>query len=263
MKVATIQFCPTFKDVQGNLHRLAALTMKAAQAGARLIVLPELALSGYSMMNRAAAEALSEVLTEFKPSPTPSLGSSMQAFYSIARTYGTHVVWGVLEKDLATDKLFNSQVLMCPDGGFESYRKINFFGNDYLWASEGRANPPIRKIVVDDSSGGGEKHRVIKVGLLICRDVRDKKDDNWKSFYESGDADIVCLSANWGDGGFPATAWMDFAKDNKATLIVSNRYGKEVPNNFGEGGVCIISPDGTVQCEGLVWGQDCIVYGEV
>lgn len=257
MKVAAIQFCPTYGDTRGNLRRLAALVVQASKAGAKLIVAPELALSGYSMMRRAAAEPFAEVLCEFKPDPTGlRLDSSMHAFYSIARTYGTHIAWGLVEKDNGTRNLYNSQVLMCPDGTFESYRKINFFGNDYLWATEGRGNPPVLRIM--DGTD-----RVLKVGLLICRDVRDKKDDDWKSFYEPGDADIVCLSANWGDGGFPATAWMEFAKDNKTTLIVSNRYGMEIPNNFGEGGVCIIHPDGTVHCEGLIWEQDCVVYGEV
>lgn len=262
MKVAAVQFSPTYRDVRGNLRRLATLTVEAAKSGAKLIVLPELALSGFSMMNRAEALELSEVISEFKPIPIPNLETSMQAFYTIARTYNAHIAWGLLEKDAGTGNLFNAQVLMCPDGSFESYRKINFFGNDYLWATEGRANPPIRRIVVDDG-GGLHNERVIKVGLLICRDVRDKKDDKWLSFYEPGDADVVCLSANWGDGGFPATAWMEFAKNNKTTLIVSNRYGKEIPNNFGEGGVCIIHADGTVGCDGLIWEQDCIVYSEI
>ena len=253
MRVAVVQFCPTFKDVQGNLRRLAALTMKAAQAGAKLICLPELALSGYSFMSAAEAEPLAEVITDFKPGNGGS--SSMWVFYAIARKYDVHVVWGLIEKDQGTGKLFNSQVLMCPDGSFEFYRKINLFSTDVLWAAEGRANPPIRKIEVGD--------KTYKVGLLICRDVRDKKDDSWKSFYEKGDADIVVLSANWGKGGFPATAWMDFVKDNSTVLAVSNRYGVEVPNDFGHGGICIIQKGDTVQCEGLVWGQDCIVYGEV
>lgn len=253
VKVATIQFRPIFKDVQGNLRRLARQTIEAAKAGAKLIVLPELALTGYSFMNGAEAAAFAEVISEFRPDV--ARGTSMAVFYAIAKKYQCYIVWGLVEKDRGSGNLFNSQVLMCPDGSFESYRKINHFSADFLWATEGRANPPIRRIVVDD--------KVIKVGLLICRDIRDKKDDNWKSFYEPGDADIVCLSANWGDGGFPATAWMDFVKDNKITLIVSNRYGLEVPNNFGEGGVCIIAPDGTVQCDGLVWEQDCVVYGEV
>jgi predicted amidohydrolase len=102
-----------------------------------------------------------------------------------------------------------------------------------------------------------------KVGLLICRDVRDKKDDKWSSFYEKGDADIVAMSANWGDGGFPAVSWMEFAKDNKVALIVANRYGKEIPNDFGEGGICVVEPSGKVHCDGIVWNQPCIVYADL
>jgi predicted amidohydrolase len=252
MKVAAIQFCPTFKDVQGNLRRLAALTIKAAQDGAKICVLPELCLTGYSMMSKDEAEPLAEVITDFKPGKGGT--SSMDVFYAIAKKYDVHVAWGLVEKS-HTGNLHNSQVLMCPDGSFEFMAKVNFFGNDFMWATAGRSNPPIRKIEVAGKS--------YKVGLLICRDVRDKKDDNWKSFYEKGDADIVAISCAWGKSSFPATAWMNFVEENNTTLVVSNRYGIEANNDFGAGGIGIISPDGTVQCKGLVWGQDCIVYGEV
>lgn len=50
---------------------------------------------------------------------------------------------------------------------------------------------------------------------------------------------------------------------NHTTLVVSNRYGTEIPNNFGEGGICGIYPDQRVMTEGLVWNQDCTVYAEV
>lgn len=248
MKVAAIQFRPVFKDAKGNLRRLALLAIQAAKNGAKLIVCPELAISGYSFMSAAEAEPFSEVITE------PG-AQSMGVFRAISAKYGTHIAWGLIERDPGTGDLYNSQVLMCPDGSFESYRKVNPFSSDFLWSSEGRANPPIRKIDV-----GGKTY---KVGLLICRDVRDKKDDNWVSFYEKGDADVVAFSSNWGRGGFPATAWMNFVKENRTALIVSNRYGAETPNDFGHGGVCIISKEGQVNCEGLLWDEDCIVYGEV
>jgi hypothetical protein len=119
----------------------------------------------------------------------------------------------------------------------------------------GRANPPIRTITV-----GGETK---KVGLLICRDVRDKKDSKWSGFYEPGDADVVCLSSGFGRGGFPATAWMNFVADNKTALCVSNRYGLDTPADFGPGGVAVIRKDGSVQCDGLIWDEDCVVFGVV
>jgi predicted amidohydrolase len=250
MRVAAVQFCPVFKDLAGNTKRLARLIVEAAGKGAKLVVLPELCTTGYSFMSRADAEPYAEVL-EY---PSDAEHSSFRVFRALAIRHSVHIAWGLIEKGVGTGNLFNSQVLMCPDGNFESYQKVNHFGNDWLWSSAGRASPPVRRVVVD-----GKAYRI---GLLICRDIRDKSDKH-DTLYEPGDADIVAYSANWGDGGFPANAWMSFAKGNRTTLVVSNRYGHEENNNFGEGGICIIRPDQSVTCEGLVWNKDCIVYGEV
>jgi predicted amidohydrolase len=173
----------------------------------------------------------------------------------LAESFRVHVVWGMIELETGTGNLYNSQVYVSPEGTWISYRKVNRWGNDFLWAQPGRGNPPVTTVKF------GEETR--KVGLLICRDVRDKKDDDWKSFYEKGDADIVAMSANWGDGGFPSVSWMEFVEDNDMTIIVSNRYGKEANNDFGEGGVCVIEPPDTVHCDGLRWYEDCVVYAEV
>jgi len=250
MRVATVQTCPVFLDRAGNIKRLGGLVARAAAKGAQLVVLPELATTGYSFMGRTEAEPHAEVLQHSSETPH----SSFSVFRALARKYSVYIAWGLVEKSAGTGNLFNSQVLMCPDGGFESYQKCNLFGNDWLWASEGRSNPPVRRIVVDG--------KAYKVGLLICRDVRDKAEGR-DCLYEAGDADVVVYSANWGDGGFPATAWINFAKNNRTALVVSNRYGHEANNNFGEGGICIIRPDRSVTCEGLLWNQDCIVYGDV
>ncbi len=242
MKVAAIQFRPTFKDKEANLRQAAGFVAQAAQAGAQLIVLPELVTTGYSFMSEEEAGAFAEVA---EPG-----GMTFGVMASLAAKLDVAIAWGMVERDKGTNHLYNTQVLVF-DCGHVSYRKVNRWGNDFLWAKEGRANPPV------------VTYQGKKVGLLICRDVRDRKDSKWKSFYEKGDADIVCLSANWGDGGFPAITWMEFAEDNNAVLIVSNRWGKEIPNDFGEGGVCVIYPDQRVVCDGLVWNQDCIVFSEV
>lgn len=253
MRVAAIQFAPEFKKPKENLTRLAHLMQRSVAQGARLIVLPELATTGYSFMNPEDAAPFAEVIAE--PQRPLQAHLSMHVMRLLTRQWHVSVVWGLVEKDPLTGKLYNSQVYMDPTGFFQSYRKVNRWGNDYLWASEGEKRPPVVRTVIDGKQW--------KIGLLICRDVRDKKEDDGESFYEKGDADIVCFSANWGDGGFPATTWMDFVKSNGTYFVVANRYGKELPNNFGEGGACIISPNGRVHCEGLVWNQDCIVSQDI
>jgi predicted amidohydrolase len=261
-RVAAVQFAPIFGDKTANLRRMALLVAEAAGKGAELIVFPELATTGYSLMGMNDAVRFGEfivpdafVYNVADTTPPVDPCPTMRVMRALALKYKVHLVWGMVENQVGTENYYNSQVYLGPDLKMESYRKVNLWGNDYLWAQEGRGNPPI----INAMFSTGMK----RLGLLICRDVRDKKDDNWKSFYEKGDADIVAFSANWGDGGFPAVAWMDFAKENNVSLVVSNRYGQETCNNFGEGGVCVVEPKGKVHCEGLKWNADCIVYAEI
>lgn len=253
MKVAAIQFAPVFKDKRGNLQKLRRLVAQAAVGGAKLIVLPELCTTGYSFMSEEEAREFAECPRWMDDEMNPEHG--MHAFYTLASKLNVSIVWGFVELDPGTKKLYNSQLYIGPDGFYESYRKINRWGNDFLWATAGNANPPVIRATID----GVER----KIGLLICRDVRDKVNDDWKNLYSPGDADIVAFSSNWGDGGFPAVNWMDFAAENHAVLIVANRYGQETCNNFGEGGSCIIEPNGKVHCQGLKWDQDCIIYADI
>jgi predicted amidohydrolase len=249
MLIATVQFAPTFKDKAGNLKRLAKLVLEAARKGARIVVLPELCTTGYSFMSDAEARPFAECPRWLDDTMNPSM--AMSVFYKLASNLNVHIIFGYVELDPGTDKLFNSQLCISPDGSYDGYQKLNFFSSDWLWASKGSTNPP-----VIDIEGK-------RVGLLVCKDVRDKVNDKWTDLYSPGDADLVCLSANWGKGGFPSGSWMDFVEDNKTSLVVSNRYGVEGCNDFGLGGICIIDKSGKVNCDGLVWGEDCIVYGEV
>jgi len=254
VRVAAIQFAPEFKKPQENLARIVRLIQKAAMVGgAQLVVLPELATTGYSFMGGEEAEAFSEVIEA--PQPPFQADKSLHVMRLLAKQWKISIVWGLIEKDPLSGKLYNSQVYIDPTGFIASYRKVNLWGNDFIWAKAGEGDPPVIRTVIGD--------RTWKIGLLICRDIRDKRDDSESKFYEPGDSDLVCFSANWGDGGFPATTWMEFVKKNVTTLVVANRYGKEIPNNFGEGGACIITPTGRVLCKGLVWNEDCVVYADI
>lgn len=241
MKVAAVQFSPKLGNRESNIKAMAELLYKAVQANAKLVVFPELATTGYSFMSPEEAEPLAEVVHDCQGSVGIMLALSKKLHVGIA--------WGLITRDPGTKDLYNSQVMVLPDGTLATYAKVNPWANDFLWATPGRSSPPIL-----DFQGQ-------KVGLLICRDVKDKA-PNIEDFYEPGDASIVAFSANFGDGGFPATSWMKFATSNKTWMVVSNRYGKEANNNFGEGGVCVISPKGKVFCEGLKWNEPCIVYAE-
>lgn len=245
MKVAAIQMAPVWGDKKASLRKGVDLIAQAAKKGAKLIVLPELAFVGYSHKSPEEAMPLSEAISP------DSHGLTMKAMTWLTKRLNVTLVWGMIERDAGTRELFNSQVYLDPTGYMTSMRKINPFGNDYLWASRGRSNPPI---VLNNGK---------RIGMLICRDIRNRVDSTWTALYQRGDADIVCFSSAWGDGGFPSSTWVDFATGMKTTLVVANRYGQEENNNFGEGGACIILPNGKVVIDGLEFSKDCMVLAEV
>lgn len=249
MKVATVQFAPVFLKKADNLKRLSKLVVEAARNGAKLVVLPELCTTGYSFMSAEEARPFAESVNWLDEETRSD--SAMGTFSRLASLLEIHIIFGYVELDLGTKKLYNSQAYISPERGYASYAKLNPWGNDYLWAERGRSNPPI--VTIEGK----------RVGLLVCRDVRDKVNDDWTNIYSAGDADVVCLSANWGKGGFPSGSWMDFVEENKTALVISNRYGLESHNDFGGGGICIIDKTGKVNCEGLKWNEDCIVYGDL
>jgi predicted amidohydrolase len=249
VKAAVIQFAPVFKDQAGNIRTAKALVTQAAQAGAQVIVLPELCTTGYSLMSEEEARPFAEQLSAYQRAGAVP---SMDAFGEIVQRHKVAVAWGTVESDYGTGKLYNSQILMTPTSHVVC-RKINQWGNDFLWSSEGRESPPIIEFM-------GRR-----LGTLVCRDIRDKgpKWSGLTDFYEPGDCDIVCFSSNFGDGAFPSVSWVEFARTNKVWFLVSNRYGREANNNFGEGGICVIAPNGKIHCNGLKWSEPCIVYADI
>src|SRR4051812_13645548 len=97
-KVAGVQMDARLGDRSGNLATIKTRLAEAADAGARLVVFPECALTGYGFSDRAAANAVAE------PFPGPSTDA-------IATECARRKVWcvyGLLESD--GDRLFNS----CP-----------------------------------------------------------------------------------------------------------------------------------------------------
>lgn len=200
MRVAAVQFCPELKNKSANLMRMVKLVVEAATHGAKLVVLPELCSTGYTFMSDAEARPFAECPGWLDDFDSMRPDTSLYVFSRLTRDLDISIVFGFIELDPGTSKIYNSQMYMEPGGYYESYRKINFFANDHLWASKGISNPPVIKSQFEDK----------RIGLLICRDVRDKKNDDWSNFYSAGDADIVALSANWGKGGFPSNTWMEF-----------------------------------------------------
>ena len=105
IRVACLQMEPHVGDKAGNVARSLQLIERAAEAGARLAVLPELTNSGYVFATREEAFSLAESVPG---------GPTTQAWAEAARKHEMVIAAGICERD--GDVLYNAAVVLGPDG---------------------------------------------------------------------------------------------------------------------------------------------------
>jgi len=251
--ISSIQFKPTLArnnaDIRANFKKCEDLVNEAWKFGSELVVFPELCLTGYTFLTSEEAWKAAERFD----------GPTFREMRGVATELSSYVVYGFLEAD--GDKLHNSSLIISPDGDIVSrYRKVNLWGNDFLWATPGTETP-----TVVNTDFGTLSH-------IICRDIRARIPSNIPRqastpFFKDIKPKYVATCANWGKGGFPSTTWMDFAANHKCNLIISNRYGQETNNNFtndfGNGGSLIIQKDWKTHTNGLKFNSDCVVSARI
>lgn len=145
--VAAVQTSPTFGQVQDNLDQALALV----PAGCDLAVLPELFATGYQFRSREEARAFAEDLA-----PGAAPGRTLAALTAHATATGTTLVAGLVERD--GTRLYNSAVLVRPDGTHDTYRKVHLFLDEKLLF-----DPGDRPFPVFAACG-------TTVGMMICFD---------------------------------------------------------------------------------------------
>jgi predicted amidohydrolase len=233
-RVAAIQFEPVLGAKAENVARLLELVEMAARDGARLIVLPEMATTGYCWHSR----------DEVRPHVEPIPGPTTDAFAVLAGRYGCYVVVGMPEVAPRSGIFYNSAALVGPEGLVGVYRKTHSFVSELKWAKDGDLGLP----VWDTSLG--------RIGVMICMDAGYFEPARLLAL--SG-ADVLCFPTNWLGEKSPSPAWSARAYENGCYLIAANRYGLERGVQFS-GGSCVLDPDGAVQAsrdagDGIVYGQ--------
>lgn len=106
VRIAVIQYDPQvgLEHCESNVSRGLALARRAAREGANLIVLPELANTGYTFNSRAEAYSHAQVLQD---------GPCLKTWADFARQYQVYLAAGFAERDGL--KLYDSAVLFGPE----------------------------------------------------------------------------------------------------------------------------------------------------
>lgn len=195
MRVGYVQMDCTFGDVEANLDRAESLLKKGE---ADLFVLPELFNTGYFFRDREQVGELAE--------PIPD-GRTTTFLVETAQQKDCFLVAGLAES--AGEKLFNSSVLVSPEGVLAVYRKIHLFNLEKDWFDPG----DIPFFVTDIGD--------CKIGMMICFDWIFP--ESMRSLALLG-ADIIC---------HPTNLVMSYCQDATVTRCLENNVYSITANRIG------------------------------
>ncbi len=197
MKVGFYQFEPLFGKPDENCQKILTAL---AEVDADLIVLPELALSGYYFKSKPEALAYAE-----DPQNSPRL----DAIATLAKKRNMYLVIGFAEK--CEGQCYDSAALIGPNGIEHIYRKVHLFNTEKFCFEPGDT-----PFIVNEIFG-------IKIGLMICFD--------WvfpevvRTLALQG-AEIICHPCNL-VLTFCQQTMLARCIENKVFAISTNRYGQE------------------------------------
>ena len=134
-KAAIVQFNPILNERDENLKNLLIFVTEAAKNGAKLIVTPEMATTGYYYKNREAIKQFVDTIP----------GDTTRKFELIAKKYETYIIIGMPEVDEETEIYYNSAALVGPEGYIGKYRKIHQWETEGHWAALGDLGVPVFK----------------------------------------------------------------------------------------------------------------------
>jgi len=196
VRAGFLQFRPARLDAAANL---AFVARALRGAGPGLVVLPELALSGYLFPSR---EALARCAEEVP-------GPSTERLAAICRAEGLHLVCGIAERRGAD--IFNSAVALGPGGPLAVYRKSHLFADEKELFSPGDTG-----FAAVDVEGA-------RVGILICFDWIFPEAARTLAL---GGAQVIAHCANL------VLPWAQAASvtrciENRVFWVLANRTGEE------------------------------------
>ncbi|MET4781314.1 nitrilase-related carbon-nitrogen hydrolase [Glaciihabitans sp. UYNi722] len=225
--VAALQLAPVLGDFEGNRLKAATAIREALTAGADLIVLPELATSGYVF----------ETVDELRAVAIPRDHEIFTEWAALAASRAGTVIVGGFAESGDDSELFNSAAMVDADGVRTVYRKVHLWDQEKRYFTPGNEAPP----VVQTSHG--------RVGVMICFDLEFPE---WTRIAALGGADILAVPTNWpymerpaGERVAEVQIAMAMARINHMAIVCADRSGIERGVAWNEGS-SIISADGWV-----------------
>ena len=267
-KLAVVQAAPVMFDKTACIEKALKLINECTANGAELIVFPELFIPGYPYgmtfgfrVGSRNADGRKDWKVYYDNSILAN-GPEMQQLIEKAKEQGIYLSIGYSERDAVTGTLYNSNMMIAPDGTAMNHRKLKPTGSErVVWGDADRDYFPVM-----ETPWG-------PMGNLIC----------WESYmplarvalYQKGIS--LYISPNTNDNPEWQDAIRHIAIEGHCYFINCDMFftradypktasaGEEIaklPEIACRGGSCVVDPFGHVVSD-TIWDQEGIIYAEL
>lgn len=222
VRIRCTQLSPRIGEPDRNLAAIERELVDAASDGIDLLVLPELATSGYALTGAEAREVAVD-----------ADGAVLDRWRELVAGSGTAAVVGFCER--VSDEVCNSAAILVPGADPVVYRKLHLWGTETALFTPGDARPPI----VQTPFG--------RLGVLICYDLEFPELP--RALALRG-ADVLAVPANWpsrerptGERPHEVIHAMAAAQASAVAIACCDRAGDERGTSWTEG-TAVVGTDG-------------------
>ncbi|BBY31862.1 nitrilase-related carbon-nitrogen hydrolase [Mycolicibacterium sediminis] len=223
LRVSAVSLAVEFGALEENLAAIGD-ALASDEPGPHLIVLPELATSGYVFVDADEARSL-------------ALRADDARLLELAGRLSPQTVAVVGFCEVDGDRLFNSALVIGADGILARYRKA------HLWAAENLV------FDVGDEAGAVVDTPVGRVGVAICYDSEFPELPRRLAL---AGAEVLAMPVNWplverpaGEHPPETVQAMASARSSRLPTAIADRHGGERDVEW-TGATCVISSDGWV-----------------
>ena len=268
LRVAVVQAEPVMFDKKAGLIKAMSLIKTSVEAGAQMVVFPELFIPGYPFgMNFGfkVGRRNQQGREDWKRYYDNSLllnGPEIMALREAAAAAHIYLSMGYSERDEVTGTLYNSNVMISPDGEVMNHRKLKPTGSErVVWGDANKDYFPVMQTPWGP------------MGNLIC----------WESYmplarvalYDQGIS--LYISPNTNDN----PEWQDTIKHiaieghcyfiNCDMVITKSSYPRDLneihaaaalPEIACRGGSCVVDPYGHIVTD-VLWDREGIILADL
>lgn len=268
LKLALVQVAPIMFDKEKCKEKAIRLIKECAEQGAEFVVFPELFIPGYPYgmtygftVGSRNADGRKDWKCYYDNSILAN-GSEMREIIEAAKANNVYVSIGYSEVDAVTATLYNSNMMISPEGEAYNHRKLKPTGSERVVWGDGDKEffpvmntpwGPVGNLICWESYMPLARVALYQKGITIYISPNTNDNAEWQNTIRHIAIEGHCYFVNCD---------MYFTKQMYPVTASAAQEIDKLPDIVCRGGSCIIDPYGHAVTE-TIWDKEGIIYAEL